>query len=364
MKVLHVDEQNTWRGGEQQASWLIQGLATAGHTVWLAGRPGAPFLTNAHGGVDAERVEVSLCGEFDFISARRLARAVREERIDIIHAHTSHAHAIACLTRYLAHRGHVVVSRRVAFAPKNHGLNRRKYSAPDRFISVSHKVDETLAAFGVPASKRRVVHSAVDLERLEAPALPRAELGVPEDAPLLVSAGALVGHKDHANLVGAFTRVRRTCPGAHLVIAGEGPLRRELEAQIAGEGLGSCIHLVGHRADAPRIIRAADIYVSSSWSEGLGTSILEALACATPVVATLAGGADEMVSHGVTGRLVPVRDSAMLAAAITETLHDMPQAKAMAQAGAADVRARFTAARMVAGNIAVYEELLAAPPGA
>ena len=363
MKVLHIDEQNGWRGGEQQASWLIQGLVNAGHAVFLAGRPGAPFLTNSHGGVPLQRIELPLRGEFDLLSARKLAQQVREAEIDIIHAHTSHAHAIACLTRRMARRGRVIVSRRVAFPPKTNWFNRLKYACPDRFVSVSRKVDETLADFGIPEEKRRVVHSAVDLARLNVEPVPRAALAVPEGVPLLVSAGALVGHKDHANLIAAFNTLRNAFPAAHLVIAGEGKLRGVLEAQIARCGLSGQVHLLGHRDDAPRIIRAGDVYISSSWSEGLGTSILEALACETPVVATRAGGADEMVCDGVTGRLVPVRDSAALAQAVTSTLGNLAEARAMAKAGATDVRERFTAARMVAGNIAVYQELLAAVPG-
>lgn len=359
MNILHLDEQTGWRGGEQQASWLLRGLLEGGHNVWLAGRPHSAFLAHDHGGAAVARFPIALRSEVDLLSAYRLSGLVRRGGIDILHAHTSHAHTIACIAARWARRGKVVVSRRVSFRPKIHRLNRVKYAMPDMFIAVSHKVDETLADFGIPASRRRVVHSAVDLTRLDVPPSPRESFGVPAAAPLLVSAGALVPHKDHANLLAALPLVREAFPAVRLLIAGEGPLRKVLDEQIRALNLGNAVTLLGHRDDVPGLIRTADCYVSSSWSEGLGTSILEALACATPVVASRAGGADEMVLPGKTGRLVPVRDADALAAAVIATLSDREGARTMAEAGRAHVEAEFTVARMVTGTTAVYEELLA-----
>ncbi|MBP8129056.1 MAG: glycosyltransferase [Candidatus Hydrogenedentes bacterium] len=358
MIVAHLDEQMDWRGGEQQVSWLVQGLAASGHGVILAGKPKSAFLQSDHGGITAERIELPVRGEWDVWSARRLARIIRERSVDIVHAHTSHAHAVACMARNWAGRGKVVVSRRVDFTPRRGPLNRWKYRAPDLFLSVSRKVDEVLAAYGVPARLRAVVHSAVDLSRAEAPPLSRLELGVPEAAPLLVTAGALVGHKDHANLVDAMPAVRHDFPGTRLLIAGDGKLRRELERRITNLGLEECVTLLGHRSDAPRIIRAADVYVSSSWSEGLGTSVLEALAGGTPVVATMAGGAAEMVLPGETGYLVPCRDPEALADAIVMSLRYRDKARAMAARGRNLAIEQFGVERMVRETIRAYEMLL------
>jgi glycosyltransferase involved in cell wall biosynthesis len=197
----------------------------------------------------------------------------------------------------------------------------------------------------------------VDLERLEVPPLPRAELDVPDSAPLLVSAGALVGHKDHETLINAMPLVARAFPDVRLLVAGEGALRPQLEAQIAALGLQQAVRLLGHRTDVPRLIRAADVYVSSSWSEGLGTSVLEALACGTPVAATVAGGVPEMVKPGVTGHLVPNRDPEALAEAIIASLRNREAAHAMAARGRKLVETRFTTERMIEGTLREYESL-------
>ena len=360
MNVLHIDEQSDWRGGEQQASWLIQGTLAAGHTIALAGKPGAPFLERAAGDAHVPTLALPFRGEGDLYTAWRLARYMREAGVDILHAHTSHAHAAAIVARILAGRGKVVVSRRVSFVPRANPFNRWKYNAPDLYLAVSGEVGHVLRAYGLPESKVAVVHSSVDLSRCDVPPLPRAELGVAEDAYFIFSAGALVEHKDHALLLDVFARFHATHPHARLRIAGEGVLRGALERAIAAMGLGEAVALLGHRRDVPRITRAADLYVSSSVSEGLGTSILEALACGTPVVATQAGGAAEMVRPEATGWLVPVRDADALAAAMLEAYASPEQARAMAIAGRALVEEEYTAPRMVQRTLAKYEELMTA----
>jgi L-malate glycosyltransferase len=358
MKVAHIDEQTGWRGGEQQASWLIRGLVRRGHTVWVIGRPGEAFIENDHGGVSLHRVPLPLRGEWDLFSALRLARLIRREEIDILHAHSSHAHTIAVLARRLAGRGVVIVSRRVSFPPREGRFNRWKYQEPDRILCVSENVAEVLRVYGLPPQKIRTVCSSVDLARVEVPPLPRAELGVDENAPLLISAGALVPHKDHATLIDALPEVRRVFPDARLLIAGEGDCRKQIEERIAGLGLDDAVTLLGHRRDVPRLIRSGDVYVSSSWSEGLGTSVLEALACETPVVATVAGGVPEMVQPDQTGFLVPSRDPAALARAIVESLTHRDKAREMARQGRQRVIDRFGVDRMVEDTLQAYTLVL------
>ncbi len=357
MNVLHIDEQRGWRGGELQASWLIRALLERGDRVVLAGRPNCPFLKMDYGKGDLHRVEAPFLTEIDPVTILRLARAVKHYKIDLLHAQTSHAHLTACLVRRVAGRGKVIVHRRVSFAPRPHPFNRWKYSMPDTYVAVSRKVADVLVEYGIPESKVRLVHSAVDLARMDVAPISRAELGVPEGVPLLGSAGALVGHKDHATLLDAMPTVLQRFPQARLLIAGEGELRSALTAQIARLRLGDAVTLLGRREDAPRIIKTLDVYISSSWSEGLGTSVLEALAAEVPVVATDAGGVFEMVIDGRTGRFVPQRDPAALAEAIVQSLEDRPKSLEMARNGRAHVLEHFTVQRMVEGNLRVYDEL-------
>ncbi|MCH7959132.1 MAG: glycosyltransferase [Candidatus Hydrogenedentes bacterium] len=358
MKILHLDEQRGWRGGEQQASYLIRHSVSRGHEVFLAGRAGSPFLTREHGAADARRIGLPFRGEVDVFTARRIAQVVRAEGIDILHAHTSHAHGIACIARAWAGSGKVIVSRRVDFVPKKHALNRLKYRLPDQYIAISKPVADVLLKFGVPESKIAIVHSGIDPERLEVPALSRAELEIPDDALLLGNVAALVGHKDQATLIAAMPEVLAAVPKAYLLIAGEGDKRVELENQIRELGLKDRVRLLGYRDDVPNLLRTFDMFVMSSREEGLGTSILDAMSCELPVVATAAGGIPDVVTNETTGLLVPTETPGALAAAIVRLAEDPPLASRLATQARRRVLERFTATRMAEGNLRVYETLL------
>ncbi len=359
MNILHLDEQTGWRGGEQQASWLIQGTAAKGHTVWIAGKANSPFLNAEHGGAAVERIAVPFWNEVDPVTIWKLAQLCMQEQIDIIHAHSSHSHMIAALVGIVASRPSVVVSRRVSFPPRTDFINRWKYRAPDRILAVSQKVADVLADYGLSSKQVVRVYSSIDVERLNVEAADRGELGIPDDLPLFFNAGALVGHKDHETLLEAIALVRDRMPRFHLLIAGEGALRPSLEKQIARLDLDDWVTLAGHRDDVPQWMQAADCYVSSSWSEGLGTSVLEALACGTPVVAAEAGGIPEMVLPEKTGYLVPNRDPEALADALVNCLEHPKKARQMAVAGEKLVRDTFSTARMVEDTLAQYHALVA-----
>ncbi len=358
MTVLHIDEQSGWRGGEQQASWVIRALLERGDRVILAGRRNSAFLDADYGPGNWVRVSLPFVGEWDLWSAWRLSRLACEYEVQIFHAQTSHAHLYACLARQWSGRGKVVVSRRVSFPPGKNPITRWKYKLPDRIIAVSQRVADVLLESGVDAPRVTVVHSAIDLARLDVTPLSRAELGIPDGVPLVGTAGALVGHKDHATFLDAIAKVRTAYPAVRALIAGEGELRTALEQQMRRLQLDDCVTMLGHRADAPRLIRALDVYVSSSWSEGLGTSVLEAMAANVPVAATIAGGVPEMIEQERTGLLVPARNPDALADAIIRLLADRSLAMSLAAQALNRVHEQFTVDKMIAGNLRVYNELL------
>ena len=358
MIVLHVDEQTGWRGGEQQASYLIHGLADRGHRCIIAGRPGSPFIKADHGAPDLLRIEAPCRGEIDPVTVMRLACAVRANKVDILHAHTSHAVTYACVARSLARRGKVVASRRVDFPPNRNLFSRWKYRQPDRIVAISDRIAQVLREFGVDEGRLRIVHSGIDVDRFDQPPLTREELGVPEDAIVIGNVAALVDHKDHATLLDAMALVVRDTPHAHLLIAGDGPLHETLLNQTKTLGIEWNVHFLGYRKDVPRILRALDLFVMSSKEEGLGTSVLDAIACDIPVVATAGGGIPEMIKHHETGRLAPVQNPKELAACILQAFRNPNQSAIMAARAKALLHEKFTTQRMIEGNLSVYEELV------
>src|SRR6185295_14991788 len=151
--------------------------------------------------------------------------------------------------------------------------------------------------------------------------------------PVVGNVAALTGHKDHATLIEAAALLRERLPRVVFVIAGDGELRLPLEAQVHALGLSQSVIFAGFRKDLDRLLPAFTVFCLSSHMEGLGTSLLDAMAFARPVVATAAGGIPEAVEDGLTGRVVPVKAPEALAAALVEVLSDPRRQRAMGEAG-------------------------------
>lgn len=367
LSTLHVNTERGWRGGEQQMAYLVEGLRARGHGVTVAVQPdgeAAPRLEAA--GFAVARVRMR--GEADPFSVARLRRLVRATRPDVVHLHTSHAHALGGLAVALAGapRPAVVVSRRVDFSIYRRSflrLNGWKYRhGLDRIVCVSDAIRRVLLADGLDPARLAVVRSAVDPARVRgaAPVDVRARLGLPAGAPVVLAVGALVGHKGHTHLVAALPALEAAVPGVRVVVAGEGPLRPALEAQADALGVRRTLVLAGQVHDLPGWFHGVDLLVMPSTEEGLGTSVLDGMAAGLAVVASRAGGLPELVDDGVHGLLVPPADPAALATALATLLRD-PEARArMGAAGSARVDTEYVADRMVEGTLAVYREVLGA----
>jgi glycosyltransferase involved in cell wall biosynthesis len=354
--VLHVDSARGWRGGQNQVLLTALGMAERGHDVVLACQAGGALSARARAaGLDVR--ELGFRGDFSPAAVLPLAAAVRGFAPDAIQLHDPHAVAAALLALRLARRAPVVATRRVDFALRGF-LSRRKYAACDRVIAVSEAIAGVLRSGGLAADRLRVVHEGVP-DRAAAPGGRQAlrELGIPDDAPVVGNVAALTGHKDQATLLRAAASLVARVPSARVLIVGEGELRARLEALSRDLGLeGRCV-FAGFRADLDRLIPAFTVFCLSSHLEGLGTSLLDAMAFGVPVVATAAGGIPEAVVDGVTGRLVPPRDPPALAAALVEALADPARRAAWGRAGRQRFEERFTADRMVEATLAVHAEL-------
>ena len=358
MFSLHVDTARTWRGGQNQVRLTVTGLRAAGHRAALVAQPQGELYRRASG---PDLFPLAAAGETDVRSAWRLSRLLHRLRPDIVHAHDAHALALAALAVAFAGRQAppLAASRRVDFHVRRNPLSRWKYGRVDRFLCASAAIRRMLIDDGVPAGRTVVVHEGVEVERIaELPALDvHQELGLPEGAPIVGNVAALVPHKGQRHLLDAAARVVAHVPDARFVIVGAGELHDTLAARIARLGLEGQVILTGFRTDALSLLKGFDLFVMSSVTEGLGTSVLDAMACGRAVVATRAGGIPESVVDGETGLLVPARDPAALASAIVRLLRDRSWREALGRAGQTRARARFSAARMVTETAAVYDDL-------
>jgi L-malate glycosyltransferase len=362
MFSLHIDTARTWRGGQNQVLVTVLGLRALGHRTMLVAHPEGELRQRAKEGLDL--FPVAPRNEMDLSAAWRLARLIKRLTPDVVHAHDSHAVAMAALglsMSTLPAKPPLLAARRVDFHLRGNSLSRWKYRQVDMFICVSEAIREMLIADGVPADRTVTVNEGIDLERVAAAPAAKLheELWLPHHAPIVGNVAALVPHKGQRHLVEAAALVVRQVPDARFVIAGEGELRGALERQIKDHHLEKHVLLLGFRPDVLSLHKAFDLFVMSSVTEGLGTSLLDAMACGKPIVATKAGGIPEVVMEGTTGLLVPPRDHAAMAAAIVRLLKDSALRDRMGAAGLRVVREKFSAERMVQDTLRVYQAITA-----
>lgn len=316
MNILHLDTATEWRGGQQQLAYL---LAARPGDRW-AGVPGSPLAARV--GPPA----LALLPGNDPRNVWRLRQALPRLGVDLLAAHTPHAHGLALFAG-----PPVVVHRRVDFAIRHPW----KYRRARGVVAVSGGVARVLERAGVPRAQVRVVHDGVPA-RASAPPMDLGDL----PRPIYGAVGALVPHKGHLHAIDAMAEL----PGS-LVIAGEGELRPALQARIATSGLSGRVRLLGHLPDVAGLLAAIDVLVHPSLEEGMGQVLVEAMAAGCRIVTTRAGGIPEVV--GEAAELVEPGDRAALANAMARVLA-RPHGEGVERA------ARFSVERMVAGTAAAY----------
>lgn len=364
MFSLHIDSARTWRGGQNQVLLTVNGLRAIGQRAAIVAHPDGELRRRVQEGL--ELIPIASRSEVDLGAAWRLVRVIRKLQPDVIHAHDSHGVAMASLALSIGiGAGHgtrppaLVASRRVDFRLKGNSFSRWKHRQVDCFIAASDAIRRMLIEDGVPPDRAVTVHEGIDVEHvIAAPAVNVHEaLFLPHHAPLVGNVAALVPHKGQRHLIDAAHLVVQQLPDARFVILGEGELREHLEHHVREYHLDKHVLLPGFRTDVLGCIKGFDVFAMSSITEGLGTSLLDAMACRKAIVATRTGGIPEIVDDGVNGRLVEPRDHHALADAIVTLLTDAPLRTRMGEAGLARVRQRFTVERMVAETAAVYERL-------
>jgi glycosyltransferase involved in cell wall biosynthesis len=301
--------------------------------------------------------------EFDVQAAWQLVRILDDVQPEVIHAHDPMAVSLAAMALQMrAGRPDplLVAARRVDFHLKRHAFSKWKYRQVDVFIAASHVIAAMLRDDGIPPDQIDVVHDGVNVSLVdkEPPVDAHAAFGLPHGAPVVGNVAALVAHKGQRHLVAAAARVVREVPDARFLIVGDGELREPLERQVRDLGLNRHVRLTGFRPDVLGLMKSFDIFAMSSVTEGLGSAVLEAMACARPIVATRAGGLPEAIADGETGRLVPPHDEAALAAAIVAMLRNPDERATFGAAGRARVERDFSIDQLVTGTLRVYEHRL------
>jgi glycosyltransferase involved in cell wall biosynthesis len=325
-------------GAEMQARLLCRVFAEAGHEVRVL----APWLDETRplretmDGVTVERIRyprIRVLGAM--VLCLRLAwKLLRERgRYDAVHVHMAKtlAATVGLLRPWLGASMTVKISGAWEFDggildPQRrtrplYRLMNRLIQRADTIQCISRFTHAQLVAAGYPTSRLRMIPNAVDLARYEGERRPG------DGAVRVAYVGRLRQVKGVGVLVDAWRELAHS--GARLVLAGEGVMREELEAQIARLSLGDSVALAGEVADVPALLRETDVYVQPSFQEGMPNSVLEAMAAGLPVVATRVSGNEDLVTDGENGLLVPPGDPSALAAAIRRLVDDPALARRM-----------------------------------
>lgn len=361
-RVVHYIDSDTFGGSEEAALHLLASLDRARWEPVLLHHPD-PGVARLVAGVARLGIRAHPVARGG--PRRRLAgvfslwRALRAERPAIFHAHLSWPFACryGVLAAWLARVPAIVGTAQLYLASGSTRQPRLMLRLFRRIIAVSQEVRARyIEDLRVPARKLAVVPNAIEVppaSRTPDPALRASLVRGGPDYVVLTSA-RLHPQKGHAYLLAAAAQI----PDATFVLAGDGPLRAELESQARELGIAERCVFLGYRSDVPDLLAAADLLVLPSLFEGLPVSVLEAMAAQRPVVATAIGGTDEVVTHGLTGLLVPPRDPTALASAIRRMQADPALAHRLATAGRERVEREFSTEVTAHLVMRIYDEAM------
>jgi glycosyltransferase involved in cell wall biosynthesis len=347
-RILHVDSGRSWRGGQRQVFLLANGLRDLGYRVLVVAPTGAPLIKRAEkAGLPTYRL--TLRGEWDISSARELRAVAREWKADVVHAHDARSHSIAKLALIGKRKIRLVVTRRVAFPPKQVWLKYRH--GVDAFIAISNAVKAVMVKAGIPSANIEVVHSGVPAPQVKRPRNWRRERGWPPSSVVCGIVGAMTQEKGLDMIAG----IARRLPGEIF--------RRTRIVLLGGKGKGGTTVAGVEGFDAGFVeeihdaMAGLDVLWHPSKSEGLGTSVIDAMAIGVPPIAFAVGGLPEVIEDGKSGVLVPPGDvNAFTRAAAELVTNDFLRAKL---GEGAKLRAReFDAKTMIERTAEVYDRVV------
>ena len=371
VKVCHVAMGDLWAGAEVQLLALMTYLVRSDEFEWTV------ILFNEGRLAEELRklpLSVSVIPEANHTSitiASRLLKIFRHIRPDIVHTHKYKDSIIgASVARYVGvpHTVRVVHGMPEPF----NGLRNLRmllYTTVDRFVSrwlidklvaVSSDIEKQLIeTYGAAHVVR--IHNGIDLEAVQSGSSrpqKRKEWRVDDLVTLIGTVGRLVPVKGHVVLLEALRIIRGSDRNVMLLVVGDGPLRAQLESEVARLGLEESVIFAGHHSPAYDFINMMDVFVLPSLHEGIPMVLLEALALGRPVVATRVGGIPEVITDGETGLLAEPADALSLAKCILQLIVDQSKGARLGKAGRTRVEEEFNARIMAEKTLGLYEKVL------
>ena len=360
MKILHLSSEQTWRGGEQQIAYLIDELNLRGIQNVVACRKNSAFAHVCH-----EKAwpycELSFKNSFDLSTAWFIKKLCRKESIDLMHIHSAKSHGIAVLSAMLGNPTPLVLSRRVDFPIRSNRMTQWKYNHPAvvKIIAVSRAIEAIVRSSVRQPERCTTVYSGIDTSRFDrATGYLRERYQLAPDTLLIANTSALADHKDYVTFVDTAREFKKFDIPAKFFIIGSGPLHETIHQYITRHQLQDDVLMTGFLTNLSEVLPELDLFLITSKTEGLGTSVLDAFACRIPVVATRAGGIPEMVIHEQTGLLADIGDAAALASHLHTLVSQPALRRKLAEAAYQHLLKNFTKEKMASETLQVYRSVL------
>ena len=364
--IMHIRASNFFGGPERQIIGHLTASSNAANRVLTFVERGAPNAFRER--CIAEGIKVNTIftqNPFALSVIKALRKVFKETRPDIICSHGYKPTLLTLLARVglgipliIFSRGRTGENAKIRLFEF---LERMAMRFAVMVVPVSDGQAGELRRAGLSRKRMRVVRNAINVGRMKTAVakadLKRQEMGFALDDVLIATSGRLSPEKAQKDLITAFSIISSRHPKARLLIVGDGPLKNELEQWSREKGL-SQVHFLGFRGDMDEIMAAIDLFVLPSLTEGLPNVILEAFACAKPVVATNVGGVPEVVTHGENGLLVKPGHPALLAIAMEKCLKSPETAKIMGEKGFRKVLSEFTFASQARRLEQIYFEVI------
>ena len=362
MRVLHLSSERSWRGGEQQIAYLIGESEKLGIENFVATRKNSAFEEYCEN-EQIPHISLGFKNELHIPTALGIKAYCKKNRIDIVHMHSSHSHALGVLSHLMGNKAKLILSRKVDFPVKNNIASKFKFNY--KGIAAIVCVSEAIKNILIPDIRRReilyVAHDGVSLDKFidsKNTEILHQEFKLGQQNKIVANISAVADHKDYFTFVDAAALVLKQRDDVMFFIIGDGPLFHQIKEYIKKKDLQKSIMMTGFRNDIVNIIQEIDVFLMTSKTEGLGSTILDAFANHVPMVATEAGGIPEVVRHNETGLLAPVQDAKKLAKHVCHLLDNEGLVGALTNNAYSLLLSDFTKEKMALANVAIYKKVL------
>lgn len=374
MRVAHILKVKAIAGAETHLLTLLEGQRARGidaQFIMLAS-PSNPMdsmmAASEARGIPIQRLPIN--SHADVMVYSRIRQALQTLKPDVAHTHLQHGDLFGIPAARWSGVPVILSSRHNDDIRRKRLpvrlLNQALWGMVDGGIAISEAIRKfSIDVEGALPEKVKTIHYGLDLtkplDRAGARSALLGELSLSDETVLIGMVCRLIELKGVQYVIRALAKIADQFPDAHVVIAGDGPLRDSLTAEARNLGITDRVHFLGWRSDIPRVMTALDTLVVASDREGFGLVILEAMAQQIPVIGTNVSAIPEVIADEETGLLVPPRDADTLAAALSRLLTDKPLRHHMGLMGLDRLETHFSAERMVNETIGLYEKLLKSP---